>query len=128
MVVVEYDDDQTRVTVRFDTETLELGAYQGTFNFDAKVLTLVDFSVPVDGYRLANTLEAANGQIRFAGFSTKTFESPVVLTLVFKNLAAVGPETLLSVDIDVLGNPQSQAVPSAMIHAPVRQFARVVLP
>ena len=94
----------------------------------AMLSTKIDFSMPEDGYRMANFSVASCGEIRFAGFSTDPFEIATALTLLFRNQAQVGPETLLSVDLDVLGDTESQVVPERMIHAPERQMTKVVHP
>lgn len=126
VILAEYDQEQTEVSIRLDSNELELGAYQGRFRFDPAELHLVDFSMPEDGYRVANVLGADDGEVRFAGFSIEPFENATAVTLVFRNRSLIGERTLLSVDLDVLGDAEGVVVPKRMIRTPERQLKKVV--
>ena len=55
-------DGMTVMRIRIDAESLELGAYQGRFTFDASAMEFVEASMPDDGFRVLNTLGGWRGR------------------------------------------------------------------
>ena len=119
VVVVEpLRDGITVMRIRIDAESLELGAYQGRFTFDPSAMEFVDASMPEDGYRVLNTLGAAEGEIRFAGFTVEQFVSSVAVELRFRTKQQVDAQDV-SVDLEVVGTVLGEEVPQNNVLAPL---------
>ena len=84
-------DGLTVTEIRIDSEEFELGAYQGRFTYDPKVLKLVDVATPEDAYRFVNPGTDNEGLVRFAGFTVDEFKDPVAVTLTFRAESQVMP-------------------------------------
>ena len=115
-------DGMTVMRIRIDAESLELGAYQGRFTFDASAMEFVEASMPDDGYRVLNTLGAAEGEIRFAGFTVEQFVSPVAVELRFQTKQRVDARDV-SVNLEVVGTVLGEEVPKGRVLAP--SFSRM---
>ncbi len=109
-------DGMTVMRIRIDAESLELGAYQGRFTFDASAMEFVEASMPDDGYRVLNTLGAAEGEIRFAGFTVEQFVSPVAVELRFQTKQRVDARDV-SVNLEVVGTVLGEEVPKGRVLA-----------
>ncbi len=109
-------DGMTVMRIRIDAESLELGAYQGRFTFDASAMEFVEASMPEDGFRVLNTLGAAEGEIRFAGFTVEQFVSPVAVELRFETKQRVDARDV-SVNLEVVGTVLGEEVPSGRVLA-----------
>ncbi len=110
-------DGMTVMLIRIDDESLELGAYQGRFTFDASAMEFVEASMPEDGFRVLNTLGAAEGEIRFAGFTVEQFVSPVAVELRFQTKQRVDARDV-SVNLEVVGTVLGEEVPKGRVLAP----------
>jgi len=112
------------VRIRIDAQSLELGAYQGRFTYDAAALELLKASMPSDGYRVINTHGAVDdGLIRFAGFTVERFQSPIVLAVEFQVHDPAALERL-SVVLEAVGSVEGAAVAEDRILDP--KLERVV--
>ncbi len=109
-------DGMTVMRIRIDTESLELGAYQGRFTFDASAMEFVEASMPEDGFRVLNTLGAGEGEIRFAGFTVERCASPVAVELRFQTKQRVDARDV-SVNLEVVGTVLGEEVPKGRVLA-----------
>ncbi|UCG88472.1 MAG: hypothetical protein JSW71_07995, partial [Gemmatimonadota bacterium] len=99
------------------------GAYQGRFRFDPQALEFVDVTMPEDNYRFVNTNGAAEGEIRFAGFTVTEFESPVALVMRFRSKRELRLEDM-SAELEVVGDILGEEVKRENILEPSMQIAR----
>lgn len=107
--------------ILIEAKSQELGAYQGRFRFDPEALELEEVSVPETAYRFVNVEAAAEGELRFAGFTVRGFETPVVLELRFRNKRPVGPEDV-SVELEVVGTVGGAEIPRTRFLPPAKLF------
>lgn len=121
LVVEDRTADVTTLVVSVDARALELGAYQGSLEFDTGRFVLVDAEAPhgADGFRVVNP--SAAGTIRFAGFTTEGFTSPVAVRLRLQ-----GPAELRDGDVvlmlDVAGTVDGQVVARSQYQTPRQLF------
>lgn len=106
-----------------DSRALELGAYQGRFRFDPEALELIDVSMPDDNFRFVNVNGAAQGEIRFAGFTVTAFESPVALEMRFRSKGGLDIDRM-TVELEVVGDVEGNKVAPERILEPTRTIAR----
>ncbi len=113
----------TVTTLMIDAKSLELGAYQGRFRFDPDVLELIEVTMPEDNYRFVNANRAAEGEIRFAGFTVTEFESPVALVMRFKRKRELRLKDMRA-ELEVVGDILGEQVKRERILEPAMQIAR----
>jgi hypothetical protein len=111
------------IRVMIDARSLEIGAYQGRFQFDPEALELVEATLPEDNYRFVNTNRASEGEIRYAGFTVSAFESPVALELRFRNRREVRLEDV-SAELEVVGDVMGVEVARQRILRPAKRIGR----
>jgi hypothetical protein len=111
----------TVTKVRIDAKSLELGAYQGRFNFDPGVLEFVDVTMPEEDYRFVNTAGAEQGEIRFAGFTVDGFDSPLAMVMQFRSRHAL-EERDVAVNLEVVGDLEGIQVEQRRILRPTKEI------
>ncbi len=121
VVMQRLADGAFEARVRIDTKDIELGAYQGRFRFDPEALTLEAASVPEGEYRVVNDARAAEGELRFAGFTVRGFETPDALVMRFRSSGPVNPDDV-SVELEVVGTLGGNPVPAERILPPAKLF------
>ena len=123
IVATPQPQEITVTRLLIDSRSLEIGAYQGRFRFDPEALELLDVKVPDDNYRFVNASGAAEGEIRFAGFTVSAFESPVALELRFRSRGPVNLDDMTA-GLEVVGDIEGNRIGRERILEPTRTFAR----
>lgn len=103
---------------------LALGSYQGRVTFDPEQFELMDARVPDGGFRVVNTEPAAEGLIRFAGFTVDGFGETEVLALRFRTTRPIEP-TEVTLELEVAGTLEGEAVPRPRLSVMRGAFLRV---
>lgn len=106
-----------RLRVRVLTKDVPLASYQGVITFDAGSFELVSVETPRSeegGMHLVNPGEIANGQIRFAAFTTEKFADDEAFSLIVKPLRPIG-QMQLKATLDVAGETSGTALAGAQL-------------
>lgn len=111
MVYRTGESRSTRVILqlRIESTGLVLGSYSGGFHFDPALLVVDSAEAGRDGSRFVNAQRAAQGDIRFAGFSTTGFAGTDAVRLVAHLTKAIDPIPL-DVVLDVAGDLEGRPV------------------
>jgi hypothetical protein len=125
VVLEEQAEGVATLVVSVDARALELGAYQGRLEFDAERFALLDAEAPhgSDGFRVVNAAEP--GIIRFAGFTTDGFTSPVAVRLRLRGAGELRSSDVALV-LDVAGTVDGEAVDRARYQTPQQLFTTPV--
>lgn len=106
-----------RLRIRILTKDVPLASYQGVVSFDAGSFELVSVETPraeEGGMYLVNPGEIANGQIRFAAFTTEKFLDDEAFSLIVKPLRPIG-QMQLRATLDVAGETSGTALAGAQL-------------
>lgn len=122
IVLEDITEDVVTLAISVDARALELGAYQGSLEFDTGRLVLLEAEAPhgQDGFRVVNVV--APGTVRFAGFTTEGFTSPVAVRLRLQGAGGVSAQDL-TLALDVAGTLEGQTVARSQYQTPRELFA-----
>jgi len=88
---------------------IDLASYQGSVQFDAGEMQLVEVAVPTTDYHIYNDADRKSGLARFGGFAAEGFSGPVVISLSFESNRPIGVGDI-DVELDVLGTSAGEEI------------------